>query len=181
MDLVTRSDELTSLLQALTGRPWKPADSSKLLETGKSESPTATSSSENSELLEGSDSEHESTGSAVSNENGRENGNMSETRHTDENHAASSEAATHMNQAEEQSLNDLRGHPGLKVGEMATSDTFFVPWRLVKDYPNLFVGKANAGKVSKPGRQMTTILLTTWKVAPWFTLQGLHSKCYWDL
>lgn len=181
MDAITGSDELASILQALTGRQWEGFDPSQFEDTGKYGSSTAMSSAENSEPLEGSDSEHESTGSADNSGDGGGNGNLSKTCHADKNHTASGKAAAHMDRAGPQSLSALRDHPGLKIGEMATSDTLFAPWKLVKSYPDLFVGKANAVKVSNPSDQMRNILLTTRKITPWFTLESLHKERIWDL
>lgn len=54
---------------------------------------------------------------------------------------------------------------GLKRGEMSPAGQEFVPWRLVKEYPNMFVGKKNSERA-----------------APFFTLSALHENGrVWDL
>ncbi|KAK0630735.1 hypothetical protein B0T17DRAFT_487756 [Bombardia bombarda] len=53
---------------------------------------------------------------------------------------------------------------GLQMGDMsATSDTF-TPWKLVKEYPEMFVGKLNGERA-----------------APLFTMEALHKNRIWDL
>ncbi|KAM7223779.1 good for full DBP5 activity protein 2 [Rhypophila decipiens] len=54
---------------------------------------------------------------------------------------------------------------GLKLGELSPPGKKFVPWRLVKEYPTMFVGKKNSVRAE-----------------PCFTLSALHDKGrVWDL
>ncbi|KAL2022330.1 hypothetical protein VTK56DRAFT_5728 [Thermocarpiscus australiensis] len=53
---------------------------------------------------------------------------------------------------------------GLAMGDISPEGWTFVPWRLVEEYPNMFVGKRNGIRA-----------------APLFTLEALHQNRVWDL
>ncbi|KAK3333439.1 hypothetical protein B0T19DRAFT_126065 [Cercophora scortea] len=53
---------------------------------------------------------------------------------------------------------------GLQKGDPSTSDEIFAPWRLVKHYPEMYVGKRNGERA-----------------APLFTDEALHKDRIWDL
>ncbi|KAK3388185.1 QDE-2-interacting protein [Sordaria brevicollis] len=53
---------------------------------------------------------------------------------------------------------------GVKQGELDPVTELFTPWRMVSEYPNLFVGKRNSVRAR-----------------PLFTLESLHQNRVWDL
>lgn len=75
---------------------------------------------------------------------------------------------------------------GLAMGDLSEKGLTFVPWRLIDNYPAMFVGKANGARVSVSSRISSQPTFGIYvadhiKAEPLFTTEALHDKLVWDM